>query len=51
MTPTEAAAYARGVEEAREFAMIAVLTIEARYDHREIRQQAASAALYGLAEN
>ncbi|KQO59062.1 MULTISPECIES: hypothetical protein [unclassified Methylobacterium] len=50
MTPAEAAAYARGVREAREMAMIAAVTIEARDDHRDLRQQAASAALHGLAE-
>lgn len=50
MTPTEAAAYARGVKEAREMAMIAAVTIEARDDHRDVRQQAAAAALHGLAE-
>ncbi|MHC2019950.1 hypothetical protein [Methylobacterium sp. CM6247] len=50
MTPTEAAAYARGVRDAREFATIAAVTIKARDDHRKVRQQTAAAALYGLAE-
>ncbi|MCC0808694.1 hypothetical protein FPV16_21210 [Methylobacterium sp. W2] len=50
MTPAEQAAYARGVGEARQMAMIAAISIEARDDHREVRQQAASAALHGLAE-
>lgn len=50
MAPTEAAAYARGVREACEMAMIAAITIEARDDHRDLRQQAAFAALHGLAE-
>ncbi|MHC2021383.1 hypothetical protein [Methylobacterium sp. CM6247] len=35
MTPSEQAAYARGVQEAREMALIAAVTIEARDDHRE----------------
>ncbi|MCC0808055.1 hypothetical protein FPV16_17870 [Methylobacterium sp. W2] len=50
MSPREQAAYARGVREARQMAMIAAVTIEARDDHREVRQQAAAAALHGLAE-
>jgi hypothetical protein len=50
MTPSEAAACAKGILDAREFAMIAAVTIGARSDHREVRQQAASAALHGLAE-
>ena len=49
MTPTEAAAYAKGIRDAREMAMIAAVTIEARDDHRDLRQQAAAAALLGLA--
>ena len=49
MTPTEAA-YAQGIRDAREMAMIAAVTIEARDDHRDLRQQAAAAALLGLAE-
>ncbi|WP_036266261.1 hypothetical protein [Methylobacterium sp. 10] len=50
MTPREQAAYLKGILDAREFATIAAVTIEARDDHREVRQQAASAALHGLAE-
>lgn len=50
MTPREQAAYLKGILDAREFATIAAVTIEARNDHREVRQQAASAALHGLAE-
>ncbi|MCJ2127296.1 hypothetical protein [Methylobacterium sp. E-045] len=50
MTPREQAAYLKGIRDARQMAMIAAVTIEARDDHREVRQQAASAALHGLAE-
>lgn len=50
MTPNEEAAYHAGVEAMRQMAMVAALTIEARDDAREIRQQAAAAALHGLAE-
>ncbi|KQO49942.1 hypothetical protein [Methylobacterium sp. Leaf85] len=50
MTPTEQAAYLRGVKDAREMAMVAAITIEARDDHRDLRQKAAAAALHGLAE-
>ncbi|MHC2019712.1 hypothetical protein [Methylobacterium sp. CM6247] len=45
MTPCEQAAYLKGILDAREFAMVAAITIEAR----EVRQQAAAAALHGLA--
>ncbi|MCC0808859.1 hypothetical protein FPV16_22090 [Methylobacterium sp. W2] len=50
MTPSEQAAYVRGVKQAREMAKIAAVTIEARDDHKNVRQQAAAAALHGLAE-
>lgn len=49
MTPIQAA-YAKGIKDAREMAMIAAITIESRDDHREVRQQAAAAALHGFAD-
>ena len=50
MTPREQAAFNAGIEAMRQMAMIAAVTIEVRDDCREIRQQAAAAALHGLAE-
>jgi len=50
MTRSEQAAFNAGVEAMRQMAMIAAVTIENREDAREVRQQAAAAALQGLAE-
>lgn len=50
MTPREQAAFNAGVEAMRQMAMIAAVSIEVRDDAREVRQQAAAAALHGLAE-
>ncbi|MDP4026319.1 hypothetical protein Q8W71_27220 [Methylobacterium sp. NEAU 140] len=50
MTPREQAAFAAGIETARQMAMAAAVTLEIRDDAREVRQQAAAAALQGLAE-
>jgi hypothetical protein len=49
MTPREQAAFAAGIETARQMALTAAVTIEVREDGREVRQQAAAAALQGLA--
>ncbi|WP_342111810.1 hypothetical protein [Methylobacterium sp. SI9] len=49
MTPREAKAFAAGVEAARQAALAAAVMIETRADANEIRQQAAAAALQGLA--
>ena len=43
MTPREQAAFAAGIQAAREAAMTATVLIEVRDDAREVRQQAASA--------
>ena len=50
MTPSEQAAYAAGIRAVLDMATIAAITIETRDDARAVRQQAAAAALYGLAE-
>lgn len=50
MTPREQAAFNAGVEAVRQMAMAAAVTIEVRDDARAVRQQAAAAALHGLAE-
>ena len=50
MTPREQAAFRAGIETMRQMAMAAAVTIEVRDDAREVRQQAAAAALHGLAE-
>lgn len=49
MNPREQAAFVAGIETARQMALTAAVTIEVREDAREIRQQAAAAALQGLA--
>ena len=49
MTAREQAAFAAGIQAARQAAMTAAVTIEVRDDAREVRQQAAAAALHGLA--
>lgn len=49
MTPREQAAFNAGIEAARQAALIAAVTIEVRDDASEVRQQAAAAALHGLA--
>jgi hypothetical protein len=49
MTPREQAAFNAGIEAARQMALTAAVTIEVRDDAREVRQQAAAAALRGLA--
>lgn len=50
MTPREQAAFAAGIETARQMALTAAVTIEVREDAGAVRQQAAVAALQGLAE-
>ena len=50
MTAREQAAFAQGIETARQMALTAAVTIEARDDAGEVRQRAAVAALQGLAE-
>ena len=50
MNAREQAAFAAGVEAARQAAMIAAVSIEVRDDAGELRQRAAVAALQGLAE-
>ena len=50
MTPREQAAFAAGIETARQMALTAAITIEVRQDAGAVRQQAAAAALQGLAE-
>ena len=49
MTAREQAAFTAGVETARQMALTAAVTLEVRNDAREVRQQAAAAALHGLA--
>ncbi|MCJ2009333.1 hypothetical protein [Methylobacterium sp. J-092] len=49
MTLREQAAFAAGIQAARQAVMTAAVTIEVRDDARELRQQAAAAALHGLA--
>ncbi|MCJ2136649.1 hypothetical protein MKK69_21805 [Methylobacterium sp. J-026] len=49
MTPREQAAFTAGIETARQMALTAAVTMETREDAREVRQQAAVAALHGLA--
>lgn len=50
MTVREQAAFVAGIETARQMALTAAVTIEIRSDATELRQQAAVAALQGLAE-
>jgi hypothetical protein len=50
MTRREQTAFAAGIETARQMAMAAAVTIEIRDDAGELRQQAAVAALQGLAD-
>ncbi|UIY45587.1 hypothetical protein [Methylobacterium radiotolerans] len=50
MTPREQAAFAAGIETARQMALTAAVSIEVRDDAGAVRQQAAAAALQGLAE-
>ena len=50
MTSREQAAFAAGIETARHMALTAAVTLEVRDDAREVRQQAAVAALQGLAD-
>lgn len=49
MTPREQAAFAAGIQAARQAAMTVAVTNEVRDDAREVRQQTAAAALHGLA--
>lgn len=49
MTPREQAAFMAGIEVARQMALTAAVTLEVRDDARELRQQAAAAALQGFA--
>ncbi|MCJ2065743.1 hypothetical protein MKK63_24005 [Methylobacterium sp. J-088] len=49
MTPREQAAFTAGIETARQMALTAAVTIKVRADANEVRQQAAAAALQGLA--
>ena len=50
MSPSEQAAFAAGIETARQMALTAAVTIKVRDDAAAVRQQAAAAALQGLAE-
>ncbi|MDP4027296.1 hypothetical protein Q8W71_32560 [Methylobacterium sp. NEAU 140] len=50
MSPQEQAAFAAGIETARQMALTAAVTLEIHDDAREVRQQAAAAALQGLAD-
>lgn len=50
MSPREQAAFAARIETARQMALTAAVTIEVREDAGAVRQQAAAAALQGLAE-
>lgn len=50
MTPREQAALAAGIETARQMALADAVTVGVRGDAREVRQQAAAAALQGLTE-
>jgi hypothetical protein len=50
MTPREQTAFAAGIETARQMALAAAVSIEVRDDAREVRQQAAVAALQGPAK-
>ena len=50
MTRREQAAFTAGIETARQMALTAAVTIEVRDDAQSVRQQAAAAALQGLAE-
>ena len=49
MTPREQAAFNAGIEAARQMALTAAVSLEVRDDAREVRQQAAAAALQGFA--
>ncbi|KAB1068191.1 hypothetical protein F6X51_27145 [Methylobacterium planeticum] len=50
MTPRERAAFRAGIETMRQIALLSAVNLEVRDDARELRQQAAVAALQGLAE-
>ena len=50
MTLREQAAFAAGIETARQMALTAAVTIEVRGDAGNLRQRAAAAALQGLAD-
>ncbi|EIZ81883.1 hypothetical protein WYO_5471 [Methylobacterium sp. GXF4] len=50
MTPRERAAFNAGIETARQMALITAMTIETRDGSRIVRDQAAVAALQGLAD-
>lgn len=50
MNPHELAAYRAGIRQAAEWALVTALSLELRDDASELRQQAAVAALRGLAE-
>lgn len=50
MTVREQAAFAAGIETARQMALTAAVTIETRNDAGELRHRGAVAALQGLAE-
>lgn len=49
-TVREQAAFAAGIETARQVAMTAAVSIEVRDDAGDLRQRAAAAALQGLAD-
>ncbi|MCJ2094075.1 hypothetical protein MKK67_16470 [Methylobacterium sp. J-072] len=49
MTPSERAAFNAGIEAARQMALTAAVTLKVRDDARQVRLQAAAAALHGLA--
>ena len=50
MTPRKQAAFTAGIETARQMALTAAISIQVREDAGSVRQQAAAAALQGLAE-
>lgn len=50
MTVRKQAAFTAGIETARQMALTAAVTLEVRDDAGAVRQQAAAAALQGLAE-
>lgn len=50
LSPREQAAFAAGIECARQMALTTAVTIEVRNDAGNLRQRAAAAALQGLAD-
>ncbi|MCJ2084655.1 hypothetical protein MKK88_01410 [Methylobacterium sp. E-005] len=50
LTPAGSTAFVAGIETARQMALTAAVTMETQDDAAAVRQQAAAAALQGLAE-